>query len=184
MQASRLAPIQISPLPPTDTRAARPSPAGRPEVRTPADVDLSSVARRLHETQGWMRSLLSALEEPFAGDDDPRWEEAGRDDYLASISDSTDPSPEATADRILGGIRGYIYRAFARSRPELTAEDLDTFEREARKGLERGLAQAGDLLEALGALSPDLRTSIDETADRVRTGLDTFLATERRALAR
>ena len=187
----------------TPARAQSPSAGGvpRPSETFGGEVRLSSSALRLRDAQSLLRGLLTPIESTVT---DPEmeeiWRSAGRDAYLESSSEATDRSPEATAERILGGITGYIYSAFRRTRPELDRGDLAHFESEVRRGFERGLAQVADLLEALGAQPPgsqpgesapsesepsirEARAGIEVTRDLVYRGLDAFLAREREHLA-
>jgi len=126
------------------------------------------------------RALLhAALDTPEADAVRARFEETGRSEYLASIERPTDLSAEATAERILGGVTGYVYRAFRRTRPEATEAVLAEFERGARAGLARGLAQARKILEGLEALEPEHARGIERTESLVLEGLERFLRAER-----
>jgi len=182
----------IRPLPAAPLGAERP--AGVQSVRsaTPLALDgprsvaegpgveISPQARRAQGLQRAQRELLAAFEARLPPEQLELFEQAGRTGYLSSIANPTDLSPEATAQRILGGVTGYIFGAFQRSREgELTEAELGHFAREARRGLEQGLERSRDLLEALAFLSPELESDIDALAEQVRSGLDTFIDSER-----
>ncbi len=102
------------------------------------------------------------------------FEEAGRSDYLDSIANPTDLSAEATADRILGGITGYIFQAFQLDNPDATAEEFEGFFAEVTRGFEQGFAEALDVIQAAGALTDDFDADVHRTADLVREGLAQF----------
>jgi len=152
---------------------------GEPSVR----VALSPEATRLRAHGALVLAALYTNEDAFDRVVRARFDEAGRSEYLASIAQPGDISPEATAERILGGITGYIYGAFRLSRDELGSEDLAEFERGVRKGFERGMREARAILEGLRALDPELARGIDRTESLVREGLDGFFRSEREALA-
>jgi hypothetical protein len=155
--------------------------AQRPEPDT--RIELSPEAARLRDQRSLLRTALQATEEDVARVLRARFDEAGRADYLTSIAQPDDLSPEATAERILGGITGYIYRAFRRSRPEANGDDLAEFERGVRSGLERGMKEARRVLAGLRALDVELARGLDRTQSLVASGLERFFAREREAAA-
>ncbi len=152
-------------------------------AQTTADLTLSPEARRAQSAKSFERELLASFERGLSADELELFEQAGRSGYLDSIASDTDTSAEGTANRILGGVTGYIFGAFELSRGELQSADLDEFEREALRGFERGFAQAKELIEGLGARSPELATDLDRTAELVRSGIHDFVEERRSALA-
>jgi hypothetical protein len=173
-----------APAPKSGAPTAPRSPATRSIAQTPAldaRVELSPEAARLRNQRALLRTALQATEEDVARVLRARFDEAGRADYLATIAQPDDLSPEATAERILGGITGYIYRAFRRSRPEANAGDLAEFERGVRSGLERGMKAARQVLEGLQALDPELARGVERTQSLVAAGLERFFTREREA---
>jgi len=147
-----------------------------------SEVSLSPRAREASQGQRFQREVLASFERGLSAEELEIFEQAGRSDYLSSIAGETDTSAEATAQRILGGVTGYIFGAFRLSRGELGAGDIDEFEREALRGFERGLGQARELIEGLGALTGDLDADISETARLVRDGIRSFAEEQREAL--
>jgi len=154
------------------------------QVANPAsiDVSLSSEARRAGGAKSFEREVLASFERRLSADELALFEQAGRSAYLDSIAEDADRSAEGTARRILGGITGYIFGAFRLARGELAREDIDTFEREALRGFERGFGQAQELLEGLGVLSRELAGELGETAELVRGGIREFAEERRSAL--
>ena len=177
------------------TRASRAS-----SPRGASAIELSEAARTLDGQRRLLRGLLGGAEERVPAGAE-LFEQAGRSEYLASIAEPTDLSAEATADRILGGITGYIFGAFSLARGELDADDVEEFAARAREGLERGLREAGEILGAISQLRGDGDGSGDaapdegasaplDTADaiatireRVLAGLDHFVEDERARLS-
>jgi len=106
------------------------------------------------------------------------FEQAGKTDYLERIANPTDLSSEATADRILGGITGYIYGAFKLGAPEANEEDFEAFFEQVNAGFEQGLEEAMEILEGMAALDDELTAAIQQTAQLVREGLASFHETE------
>lgn len=113
---------------------------------------------------------------------DQLYERAGRSDYMASIADTSDRSPEATAGRILGGITGYIYKAYQMGHPEMTRERFDAFQAQVLKGFNQGLGEAKEIIGAAGLLDPQMTLDIGKTEELVLRGLDDFFAREKERL--
>lgn len=164
-------------------RAAPPSAARDGEDR----VSLSPAARQLQVTTTLLRQPLEAteaqinqlLEDSYA----QLLERAGRSDYLASVANPTDLSPEATAGRILGGITGYIYEAYKLQNPDLDAGGLAKFQTQVMRGFETGLGEAKSIIAAMGILDDKLGAEIGQTESLVREGLDAFFTRERERLS-
>ncbi len=111
-------------------------------------------------------------------------ERAGRSDYLASIANPDDRSPEATAGRILGGVTGYIYDAYKLQNPDMDAAQLEKFQVQAIKGFEQGLGEAKQIIEAMGMLDGSMSSNIGKTEALVRSGMADFFKVERERLER
>lgn len=102
------------------------------------------------------------------------FESAGKSDYLASIADATDVSPEATAGRILGGVTGYIFGAFQSNNPEFSKADFDKFHAAVSQGFEQGLREAADILRSMSVMTNEVSEDIAKTTEIVRDGLADF----------
>ncbi len=48
----------------------------------------------------------------------------GKADFQTRASEATDTSPQGTANRIVEGVTGYIYEAFALQHPDMTEEQV------------------------------------------------------------
>ena len=147
-----------------------------------AAVQISPQAERLRAQRQILRSVLGGLEGDDAAGGRELFEAAGRSEYLDSIAQANDLSPQATAQRILGGITGYIYGAFRLANPDASAEDFDRFAADVLRGFEKGLGEARSLIEGLAALTPELAAGIDRTETLVREGLEVFYTDERRRI--
>ena len=85
-----------------------------------------------------------------------------------------DVSPEATADRIIQGSTAF-YQAFKEQNSELGEEEsLNEFLNVIKTGIEKGFAEAKDILDSLSVLEGDIETDIDLTFDFVQQGLLAF----------
>lgn len=162
--------------------SARRRPAAREGADVEERVEISSQAERLRAQRQILRSVLGGVEEDADADAQALFEAAGRSQYLDSIAQASDVTPQATAQRILGGITGYIYGAFRLAHPDVSAEDFDRFASDVVRGFEKGLGEARSLIEGLAALTPELASGIDRTEALVREGLEVFFADERRRI--
>ena len=142
------------------------------------DVELSAAAYRLRVDAALVRATLGGVEHEVSATGLAAFEAAGRSAYLASAVPAVDLSPEATAERILGGVRGYIYGAFLAQNPEATRADFERFASQVLRGFERGMAEARSIIAGLGMLDPELAADIDTTESLVREGLDAFFHSE------
>ena len=138
------------------------------------EIAISDEARGLRLEAELIRATFGGVEGAIFGLDDPLFEQAGRSEYLESIDAPDDLSAGGTAERILSGITGYIYRAFLLGQPAADVEDLARFKTETLRGLEQGLEEARGYIEALGDLTDGQSERISETEDLVREGLDAF----------
>ena len=124
------------------------------------------------------RQVADALQQAY----DELYERAGKSDYMASIADTSDRSAEATAGRILGGITGYIYKAYQLGHPDMTAERFDAFQTQVLKGFDQGLNEAKGMIGVAGLLDPEMTRDIGKTEDLVHRGLEDFFAREKERL--
>jgi hypothetical protein len=159
-------------------------PAVREDVDPDARVELSPQAERMRAQRSILRAVFGGVESDADADAQALFEEAGRSEYLDAIAQPSDLSPQATAQRILGGITGYIYGAFRLAHPDATVEDFDRFAADVVRGFEKGLGEARSIIEGLAAFTPELASGIERTEGLVREGLDVFFSDERRRLER
>ncbi len=138
------------------------------------ELEISARGHRLRLEAELMRATFGGVEEGIFGLDYPVYEQAGRSEYLESIEMPDDFSAAATAERILGGITGYITRAFRMSNPDADLEDFARFKQEVLRGFEQGLAEGRGYIAAMGDMSDELSEQISETEDLVREGLEAF----------
>ena len=82
---------------------------------------------------------------------------------------ASDYTPDKVSDRILGFVEGSI-KAKAASGAD-PAELQDMLE-QARKGVEKGFAEAKKILDGLGVLGGKVASDIDETYSKITAGLD------------
>ncbi len=160
-----------------DSRDPRAGPDTATEFHD-AHVEISPQAERLRVQNRLLRSTLGEVEGEVFPAGSRALEEAGYAQYLASLRDESEGSAEATAERILRGIQGYIYRAFMVQHPGATPEDFERFKAAVIRGYERGLFDARSALAGLGGLEPELSEEIDHTKALVREGLREFFAGE------
>ena len=85
-----------------------------------------------------------------------------------------DTSPEATADRILAFATGF-YSRYKELNPDKTeAENLTAFLDLITPGIEKGFADAKDILKSLKVYEGEVETGVDSTYSLVMQGLDSF----------
>ena len=159
--------------------------AERAREATPGEtreLEISAAAHKLRLEAELIRGTFEGVEDALFGVQDLLFEQAGRSEYLESIELPEDLSASATAERILGGISGYIYRAFQLGHPDADLADLSRFKSEALRGFEQGLEEARGYIEALGDLNEELEERISETEDLVREGLEAFFDREEELL--
>ncbi len=138
-----------------------------------ARVEISPQAEKLRTHNGLLRSSLSAVENELFPAGHPL-EDADRSRYLDGLASQVDPGPESTAEQIMGGVQGYLFRAFMAQHPGATPEDFERFKAAVMRGFERGLFDARSSL----ALESELAAELRHTEERVRRGLDEFFARE------
>lgn len=183
MQTYELKP-QVEPRP-----APRTGDAAATETNRDDRVSLSPEALKLQAGAALLRQPLAGvegqigalnaradqlLEESYGA----LLERAGRSDYLASIANPTDLSPEATSERILGGITGYIYEAYKLKNPDLDEAKLADFQAQVNKGFDTGMSEARRIITSMSLLDDATATNIGKTELLVRQGLEDFFKAE------
>jgi len=94
-----------------------------------------------------------------------------------------DVSPEATAGRIVSMSTAF-FGAYRELHPDLDLESaLDAFTKLIGGGIDRGFAEARDVLDGLGVLGGDIAANIDRTYTLVQQGLKDFVENFPRAAA-
>ncbi len=158
-----------------DVQVARtPLPAEEsPDVVRQDQVTLSARASALYAEQVLVRRTLDGVEAALSPPLAP-FEPAGRAEYLAFIDDPDDLSPEARADRILGGITGYLLEAWERAGGG--APDLEEYVLQAWAGCLEGLTSALRVLQTGRAQDARLAADAERLARHLRRGLAALLA--------
>ena len=86
-----------------------------------------------------------------------------------------DVSPEATADRIVSMSTAF-FSSFHEQHPELSEQEaVQKFADIIGGGIEKGFAEAREILEGLKVLEGDIASNIDKTYDLVQDGLKAFV---------
>ncbi len=128
-----------------------------------ADGGLDFLRARLEEKMGKLFEK--------AADKNPELAAAGPE---AFFNTSTDVTPEATADRIVGfalGLRGI----FSRQNTELSQDEMMArFETEIRRGINEGFGHARGVLGNLDLLNPEVEDNVDATWQLVQQKLSDF----------
>ncbi len=98
----------------------------------------------------------------------------GPDAIDAAVKTGLDVSPEATADRIVS-LATAFFPAFQKSNPDESEEEaLTHFMDVIRSGIERGFAEARQILQGLSVLEGSIASNIDLTYDLVQEKLGAF----------
>ncbi|MEW6991186.1 DUF5610 domain-containing protein [Colwelliaceae bacterium 6441] len=98
----------------------------------------------------------------------------GENATQAAYDAELDVSPEATADRIIKGALAF-HDAFKEQNSDLSEEEsLTKFMTIISDGIDKGFADAKDILDSLSVLEGNIGTNIDTTYDLVQLGLANF----------
>ncbi|TBU93552.1 hypothetical protein DNJ95_11555 [Stutzerimonas kirkiae] len=84
---------------------------------------------------------------------------------------ASDYTPEKVAARIIGFAEQTLQREKAAG---ADPERLEYILGEIRKGVDKGIGEARDILDSLGVLQGKVASDIDDTYSRIQTGLDTL----------
>jgi len=95
---------------------------------------------------------------------------------LQNAADSgLDFGPQATADRIVSLSTAFFGR-YAEQHPEKDLETaLKDFTKLISSGVDKGFAEARQILDGLQVLQGDIASNIDKTYELVQSGLNSFL---------
>lgn len=85
-----------------------------------------------------------------------------------------DTSPEATAERIVAFATAFYSRYKELAAADSEEQTLDNFMALIMPGVEKGFADAKDILKSLKVYEGDIETGVDSTYDLVRQGLANF----------
>ncbi|MDX1536321.1 DUF5610 domain-containing protein [Arsukibacterium sp.] len=85
-----------------------------------------------------------------------------------------DTSPEATAERIVAFATGFYSRYKALNPGRTEQEQLDSFLNVIGGGIEKGFADAKDILKGLKVYEGEVSEGVDQTYAKVMAGLDSF----------
>jgi len=120
--------------------------------------------------------LSLVLKTALEGINDALKEATGEDNAIQSAYESgLDVSPEATADRIVS-LSTAFFGQYKEQHPELDEQEaLSKFTDIISGGIDKGFAEARDILEGLSVLEGDVATNIDKTYDLVQQGLKAFV---------
>lgn len=103
--------------------------------------------------------------------------EFGDNAIQRAVDAGIDVSPEATAGRIVSMSTAF-FGAYREAHPELDLDSaLESFANVIGGGIDRGFAEARDVLDGLGVLGGDIAANIDKTYALVQQGLKDFAAT-------
>ena len=91
-----------------------------------------------------------------------------------SYQSETDFSPEAVADRIVSFSTNF-FSAYQQQHPELGEQEArDTFSALMLAGVEEGVGEAKDILQALSVLEGDVEEDINKTMEFILQGFEKF----------
>ncbi|HAW92413.1 MULTISPECIES: DUF5610 domain-containing protein [unclassified Arsukibacterium] len=107
---------------------------------------------------------INAELEPVLG------ENAAQKVYDAGV----DTSPEATAERIVAFVSGFYSRYKELNPGRSEEEQLDNFLNVIGPGIEKGFADAKDILKGLKVYQGEISEGVDQTYAKVISGLETF----------
>ena len=85
-----------------------------------------------------------------------------------------DTSPDATAERIVAFISGFYSRYKELNPDRSETEQMDSFLKIIGGGIEKGFADAKDILKGLKVYEGEISEGVDKTYAKVMSGLETF----------
>lgn len=101
--------------------------------------------------------------------------ELGENAIQAAADSGLDFSPQATADRIVSMSTAFFGK-YAENHPEKDLETaLNDFTKLIGGGIEKGFAEAREILDGLKVLEGDIASNIDKTYEFVQSGLKSFV---------
>ena len=120
-------------------------------------------------------SLALVYKAAIEGINDVLEPELGLNAIQNTYDSGLDVSPEATADRIVS-LSTAFFSMYQEQHPELSDEQAaNKFTDIIGGGIDKGFAEARDILEGLKVLEGDIASNIDTTYDLVRRGLKAFV---------
>ena len=146
----------------------------------PVDAVLMSVGGSV-DTNYAQQVLETELGQSFANAlRDAGIEGQALDDVLSGVIDF---SPEATAKRIVDFASSFFGAFQANNADQDGNSQIDGFSELIRGAIEKGFAQAKDILEGIAKISQGVTADIDETLVLVMKGIDDFAEGKRGVLA-
>ena len=92
-----------------------------------------------------------------------------------AVDTGVDITPEATAERIVQMSTGF-FGSYLNGREEMSQDEaLQAFMTIIRGGIDKGFAEARDILSSLKVLEGDIASNIDKTYELVQQGLQGFV---------
>ena len=122
------------------------------------------------------RAISDAVEKRFAAEQADEFNEkvAAPEPGVNTAYSNEDTSPQATADRIVSFATNF-YGAFRERNPDLDDEQsMEQFLAHIGGGIDKGFADARDILTGLKKLEGKVASDIDETYQLVQQGLQDF----------
>ena len=146
----------------------------------PVDAVLMSVGGSV-DTNYAQQVLATELGQSFANAmRDAGIEGQALDDVLSGVIDF---SPEATAKRIVDFASSFFGSFQANNADQDGNSQIDGFSELIRGAIEKGFAQAKDILEGIAKISAGVAADMDETFVLVMKGIDDFAEGKRGVLA-
>lgn len=140
------------------------------EIALQRNVDQASFGVRDQPQELLYRTAVQAVNEQLGA-------EFNSDAQQAQFEAPTPPAneaPEQTANRIVDEATTQ-FPAYQEQNPELDeTQQRDQFVQEVEQGVERGFAEARDILEGIDAGNEEVTTNIDRTFELVQQGLADF----------
>jgi len=147
---------------------------GRGGVNTPFGKGVAGSAQAARLSSGdnplalTYRTALESLNDVLAP-------ELGPNAIQQAYDSGLDVSPEATAKRIVSQSTGF-FQAYQKQHPDKDAATAaKDFVELIGQGIERGFAEAREILSGLDVLQGEVAANIDRTHDLVQEGLKSFL---------
>lgn len=165
-RASEAGEAHEQPEPPTSGIAASKQALNAAILQTSMEVSLSAGNKSMSLLY---KSAIEHLNQVLAP-------EFGDNAIQAAADSGLDFGPQATADRIVS-LSTAFFGKYVENHPEKDLETaLNDFTRLIGGGIEKGFAEARQILDGLKVLEGDIASNVDQTYELVQSGLKSFVA--------
>lgn len=146
---------------------------GSKQAGVPDQLNLSPEAVVADAAATFTAQALTRLERGV-GVSESAARRAGREEFLRRIETGADAGPEATAERLVAGATGYVYRAWRDQAQSPDETEVERYRDDVGRNVRQELAAAVQHLRGLGVQDGDLDERARQAGDRALERLAEF----------